>query len=144
MLSSSNRTQAENTRLLTENTRVVNSLAFRVDAVEQSQQALSAQHDADLAAVRADIARATTANQESINERTLEDSREIVVRGIPLAVVLEPLPLAAALLTALKLEQYVPSRLPHLPLNQQCDHVRSSIRYPPRLLAMTSSERHQA
>ena len=100
---------------LAENSRVLSSLAPRVDAVEQqpqtidrNQAALSARHDADIAAVRAGVSFNSAVNQDALNHRSLEDPREIIVRGIPLAVQLEPTPLAAALLTALKLHHLVP------------------------------------
>ena len=47
-------------------------------------------------------------NQDALNHRSLEDPRELIVRGIRPAVQLEPTPLAAALLTALKLQHLVP------------------------------------
>ena len=56
--------------------------------------------------VRADIAQNNAGNKDSLSQYLLEDSREIIVRGIPLAVQHEPLPLANALLTALNLQQH--------------------------------------
>ena len=61
-----NRTQ----NILAENTRTLNSLVSRVGSIEQNQQALcaiSARHDTELAAVRADIARFTTPSRRSAN-----------------------------------------------------------------------------
>ena len=100
--------------VLAENSRVLSSLAPRVDAVEQqlqtidrNQAALNARHDADIAAVQAGVSFNSAVNQDALNHRSLEDPREIIVRGIPPAVQLEPAPLAAALLTALKLHHLV-------------------------------------
>ena len=100
---------------LAENSRVLSSLAARVDTVEQhlqtidrSQVPLSARHDADIAAVRVVVSYNSAVNQDALNHRSLEDLREIIVRGIPPAVQLEPAPLVAALLTALKLQHLVP------------------------------------
>ena len=56
--------------------------------------------------VRADIARNNAGNKDSLSQCLLEDSREIIVRGIPLALYLEPLPLANALLAVLNLQQH--------------------------------------
>ena len=61
----------------------IHELAARVDIVEQTQQALSGRLDADLTAVREDITRVTAANRDSLNQRSLQDSRQIIVRGIP-------------------------------------------------------------
>ena len=106
---------AANSRVLSETTHTLNSLvsrvdelATRVDAVEQNQQGLGTPLDADIAGMREGISHNATANQEALNQRSLVDSREIIVRGIPPAVQLEPLQLASALLTALQLQQHVP------------------------------------
>ena len=106
---------AYNSRALAENSRMLSSLISHVDAVEKTtrmieknQQGLSDQHDADLAAVRANVSQVTAAHQESLNQRSLEDLREIVDRGIPLTVQHEPLQLATALLTILKLPLHMP------------------------------------
>ena len=113
---------AENTRVLAENARMLTSLSSGVDEVDQRQQthstrydtdiarldAVIARHNADNAAARSDIARNSTGNEGPRNRPTLDGPRQIIVRGIPLAVQLEPLPLANALLTALKLQQYAP------------------------------------
>ena len=104
LLNRTHNTQAENTRTL-------NSLVSRVGSIEQNQQALSvisARYDTELAAVRAYIARFTNAKQEERERSTLEDPREILVRGTSLSVTHEPMQLASALLTALKLERHVP------------------------------------
>ena len=111
---------ADNTRALADNARMLSSRSSRVDDVDQRQQALSARqnadiarqdaviarHDADIAMVRADIARNNSGNKDSLCQCLLEDSREIIVHGIPLAVQLEPLPLTNALLTAVNLQQH--------------------------------------
>ena len=61
LLSKSHNTHASaiaaNTQAVAENTSALNSLMSRVDAVEKGQQALSNRHNADLPAVRAEIAR---------------------------------------------------------------------------------------
>ena len=100
--------------VLAENSRVLSSLVPRVEAVEQrlqtfdaNQLALSARHDADIAAVRAGVSYNSAVIQESLSHRSLKDPRELIVRGITPAVQLEPMPLAAALLTALKLQHLV-------------------------------------
>ena len=98
---------AENSHVLAETTHALISLATRVNVVEQSQQALATRVDADLTEVRANVSRVTAANSEHRNHRSLEDTRQIIVRGIPSVVCHEPLPLATALLSALKLERYV-------------------------------------
>ena len=92
---------AENSRVLAETTYILNGLATRVNEVEQSQQSLSTRLDADLAEVRANVSRNTAANQELRTHRSLEDTRQIIVRGIPSTIRHEPIPLAAALLSAL-------------------------------------------
>ena len=103
---------AENTRALAENSRMLSSLSSRVDEVARHdsdiarQDAVIARHDADIAMVRADIARNNVGNKDSLIQCLLEDSCEIIVRGIPLAVELKPLPLANALFTALNLQQH--------------------------------------
>ena len=61
-----------------------------------------------MAKVRTVIARISASNQNSLNWRSLEDPREIIVRGIPQTVQQEPPQLAAALLTALELQELVP------------------------------------
>ena len=106
---------ADNSRVIAETTQTLSNLitrfdelATRVDVVEQNQHALGIRLDADLTAVRADITRANATNRDSLNQRSLEDPREIIVRGIPQAEQLEPLPLSAALLTALKLPHHAP------------------------------------
>ena len=77
---------AENSRVLADTICALNSLSTRVDEVEQNQQALTARLDVDLAAVHENISRNTASNRESLTQRLLEDPREIVVRGILLAV----------------------------------------------------------
>ena len=86
-------------RALAENSRVLSSLAPRADAVEQhlqtidrNQAALSARHDADIAAVRAGISYNSAVNLDALNHRSLEDRRELIVRGMPPAIQLEPTP----------------------------------------------------
>ena len=101
-------TLAENTRVLADNANALNNLRSRVNEVELRQQALSTQHDDEMAQVRTDIARISASNQNSLNWRSLKDPREIIVRGIPLNVQQEPSQLAAALLTALDLQELVP------------------------------------
>ena len=96
---------AENSRTLADTTRALNTLASRVDEVVQSQQALSTRVNAELTLMHANVSRNTFATEESLTHRSLEDPREIIVRGIPQAVTLEPLQIAAALLTALNLPQ---------------------------------------
>ena len=105
---------AENSRLMTDTTRALTNLASRVDELtsrvtvaEQNHRVLNERLNADLAVVRSDISRIDAANREPRIQRSLEDSLEIV-RGIPLAVQLEPLQLAATPLTALKLLQHAP------------------------------------
>ena len=99
---------------LAENSRVLSNLAPRVDAVQQhlqtidrNQAALSARHDADIAAVRAGVFYNSDVNQDALNHRSLGDPRELIVRRIPPAVQLEPTPLVSALLTVLKLQHLV-------------------------------------
>ena len=75
--------------------RVLKNLISCVDAVDQCQQLLSAWHHSDLTAVRGDISRNTAANRDSLNHRSLEDPREVIVRGIPLAVQHESLELCS-------------------------------------------------
>ena len=106
---------ADNSRVMADTTRTLNNLVIRVDelttrvdVIQQNQHALGARLNADLTAVRADISRANDANQAAMNLRSLEDPREIIVRGIPQAVQLEPMPLSAALLTALNLPYHAP------------------------------------
>ena len=99
---------AENSRVLADTTRALNGLAARVYEVEQNQQSLSTRIDSDLTEVREIVSRNTAANQEQRTHRSLADTRQVIVRGIPPAVRHELLPLAAALLTALKLELYIP------------------------------------
>ena len=79
------RVMAETTRTLSNLITRVDELATRVDVVEQNQHAFGV-----------------------LNQRSLEDPREIIVRGSPQAVQLEPLSLSAALLTALKLPHHAP------------------------------------
>ena len=81
---------ADNSRDMTQTTRILCSLASRVDElathvgyVEQNQHALSNRLDTGLTVVRADISRAIAANHDSLHQRSLEDLREIIVRGIP-------------------------------------------------------------
>ena len=106
---------ADNLRVMAGSTRTLCSLATRVDelvarvdVVVQTQDALSGRLDADLTAVREDITRITATNRDSINQHSLQELREIIVRWIPLAVQLEPLHLAAALLTAINLPHHAP------------------------------------
>ena len=99
---------AENSRNLADTTHSLNTLASRVDEVVQSQQALSTRVNAELTSMHANVSRNTFVTEESIIHRSLEDPREIIVRGIPQAVTLEPLQIAAALLTALKLPKLAP------------------------------------
>ena len=83
--------------------------AARVDAVEQKQQTLCTQPNAELSAIRSVIASASAANKEATKQqRTLVDPCDVVFRGIPQTVLHEPMQLAVALLTALHFEFYVP------------------------------------
>ena len=107
-LADNSRVMADTTRTLANLVTRVDELATRVDVIQQNQHALGARLDADLTAVRADISRANDAHRASLNQRSLEDPREIIVRGIPQAVQLEPMPLSAALLTALGLPHHAP------------------------------------
>ena len=99
---------AENSRVLNDTTRALTGLTSRLQDIEQNQHALSARVDAGLAEMRTAIACNTAANKEEIKHRILRDPREIIMRGIPPAVRHDPLPLAAAILRALKLDPYIP------------------------------------
>ena len=96
------------TRTLSNLVTLVDELTTRVDVIQQNQHALGARLNADLTAVRADISRANDANQAAMSLRSLKDPREIIMRGIPQAVQLEPMPLSATLLTALNLPYHAP------------------------------------
>ena len=98
---------ADNSRVMADTTRTLNNLVTRVDelttrvdVIQQNQHALNARLN--------DISRANDANQAAMSLRLLEDLREIIVRGIPQAVQLEPMPLSAALLAALNLPYHAP------------------------------------
>ena len=99
---------AEHSRILADTLRTLGSLVTCVEQLEESNISLATRHDADITEVCTQISRNTAANQEQLAHRVIDDPRQIVVRGIPPAVRLEPLPLAAALITALKLEMHVP------------------------------------
>ena len=78
-LADNSRVIAEITRTLCSLTNRVDELAARVDVVEQTQHALSGRLDADLTAVREDISRVTALNRDSLNQRSLQDPREIIM-----------------------------------------------------------------
>ena len=67
-----------------------------------------AEHKEELCAVRADVELVAAANQALAQRNALEDPREIVVRGIPASVALEPPQIATKLLTALNLPHLSP------------------------------------
>ena len=143
---------AENSRVLAVTTHALTTLASRVDEVAQNQQALSTRVNTDLAAVHENVSRNAASIREAKVYRSLEDPREIIVRGIPAAVQLEPMQIAAALLATLKLQQSYPQSYQSL-LLLLCMRLllhpvllhpaRSSTRSPARRLAMTSCGRHQ-
>ena len=72
--------------ILADTTRTLETIATRVDQVQQSQQSLTTRHDAEMAEVRALVSRNTAVNDEQQAHRQIEDLREIIVRGIPHAV----------------------------------------------------------
>ena len=74
---------AENSRVLADTTHALTTLASRVDEVAQNQQAMSIRVNTDLAAVHGNVSRNSASIREAKAYRSLEDPREIIVRGIP-------------------------------------------------------------
>ena len=54
----------EHSRILADTTRTLETIATRVDQVQQSQQSLTTRHDAEMAKVRALVSRNTAVNDE--------------------------------------------------------------------------------
>ena len=76
------KTDARNIAFLLENTNAIKGLATRVDSLENKYEKHSA--------VRKDVAAVTAANEAQAQRLTLDDPREIVVRGIPASAALTP------------------------------------------------------
>ena len=84
------KTDARNIAFLLENTNAIKGLATRVDSLENKYEKHSAEYKAEISAVRKDVAAVTAANEAQAQRLTLDDPREIVVRGIPASAALTP------------------------------------------------------
>ena len=102
------KTDARNIAFLHENTNAIKGLATRVDSLENKYEKHSAEYKAEISAVRKDVAAVTAANEAQVQRLTLDDPREIVVRGIPASAVLTPRQIGDALLSVLELSHLAP------------------------------------